>query len=49
MKYKITVTATELATVEAKVEVAGLPPVPYYFDGLYLVGDVFAANAGTTT
>ncbi len=27
MKYKITVTATELATVEAKVEVAGLPPV----------------------
>lgn len=46
MKYKITVTATELATVEAKVEVAGLPPVPYYFDGLYLVGNVFAANGG---
>lgn len=46
MKYKITVTATELATVEAKVEVAGLPPVPYYFDGLYLVGSVFAANGG---
>lgn len=44
MKYKITVTATELATVEAKVEVAGLPPVPYYFDGFFLVGDVFGAN-----
>ena len=49
LKYKLTVTATESATVEATVEAAGLPPVPYYFDGLYLVGDVFAANAGITT
>lgn len=48
MKYKITVTATELATVEAKVEVAGLPPVPYYFDGFFLVGDVFGANGETS-
>lgn len=48
MKYKITVTATELATVEAKVEVAGLPPVPYYFDGFFLVGDVFEANGETS-
>ena len=48
MKYKITVTATELATVEATVEAAGLPPVPYYFDGFFLVGDVFAANGATS-
>lgn len=41
LKYKITVTATESATVEATVEAAGLPPVPYYLDGEYLVGDIF--------
>lgn len=41
LKYKITVMATESATVEAKVEAAGLPPVPYYLDGEYLVGNIF--------
>ncbi len=41
LKYKITVTATESATVEATVEAAGLPPVPYYLDGEYLVGNIF--------
>ncbi len=41
LKYKITVMATESATVEATVEAAGLPPVPYYLDGEYLVGNIF--------
>lgn len=46
LKYKITVMATESATVEAKVEAAGLPPVPYYLDGEYLVGAIFDIGIG---
>ena len=46
LKYKITVTATESATVEATVEAAGLPPVPYYLDGEYLVGAIFDIGIG---
>ena len=46
LKYKITVMATESATVEATVEAAGLPPVPYYLDGEYLVGAIFDIGIG---
>lgn len=45
LKYTLTVEATESSEVVVKsVEAAGVPPTPYYLDGLWLVGSVFATT-----